>query len=201
MKMLIVLSALFAAACVGEPKTETNAEAEPREPELDEVSVTFPDGTVTTNVGDFEAAAASQTPNIEEMQSFELKLTDPNKDAGAGIGIGNFRIQIVPDMSYLRECVQASILHLKVAIINAKVPAALLELHLVAWFQSGKPCFSVVNTGAIGYGWCQKYCVSAPKAPLKNSLKAGLISAGVSTSVAAIISALIAPVAMTALAL
>lgn len=205
MKSIFVLSAFILTACVPEPTTETQTQTQTESAppaEDDGMSVTFPDGTVTTNADDFETTAASQTPDLEEMQSFELTVSSSNKDGGVrGIGIGNFKIQLAPDMSYLRECVQASILHLKVVIINTKVPAALLELHLVAWFQSGKPCFSVVNTGAIGYGWCQKYCVSAPKAPLKNTLKAGLISAGVSTSIAAIIAALVAPVAMTALAL
>ena len=86
-------------------------------------------------------------------------------------------------------------------IENDSMPANMVELHLLAWFESSKPCFAVMNTGFIGYGWCYKACITDTKSGLKLSVKNGLISAGITGATATIIAAVISPVAELALAM
>jgi len=167
-----------------------------------EVSGTLPDGTEVRGEEEYETGLASQIGPIEEMQPLALTVSAKGTDGGArGLTVGKFRITVQPDMSYLDGCIRRSFLHLKAVIENADLPAAMAELHLVAWFESGKPCFAVMNTGFIGYGWCYKLCVENPKTALKNGIKGGLIAAGVGTGIAAIIAAVTAPVATVALAI
>jgi hypothetical protein len=165
--------------------------------------VTLPSGTVTDGPDEYEAAVAAETPPIEEMGTYELTVKTPAADGGAsGMRIGRFRVRIVPDANYLSGCINRSFLHLKVTVTSdVAIDQAFVELHLLAWFEKSQPCFAVMNTGFIGYGWCQKVCLKDVKKGVATTIAGGLAAAGVSASIAKVSSYLIAPIATAALAL
>ncbi len=166
-------------------------------------SATLPDGTVVDGQG-FEAAIAASTPGAEEMgeTTFTVEASQKALNLGKGVDIGKFRVQILPDAGYLEGCIRKSFLHLKIAVTNTKIDmGAMVELHLVAWFDGGSPCFGVMNTGFVGHGWCQKMCMKDVKKGVSSTIKNGLIAAGVTASVATAVSLVTAPVATAALAL
>ncbi len=189
--------ALLAASCAFGPK-ETIVAVD----ENGAVEATLPDGTAVGSIEEYEAAIEGQVGPIEEMESFALTVTTKNADGGTkGAAFGKFRVRVAVDGSYLEGCIRKSFLHLKILVENANISAPLVELHLVAFFEGGKPCFAVMNTGFVGYGWCQKVCVSNPKDGIKTALKGGMIAAGIGATTAAIMAALLAPVASVAFAM
>jgi len=172
--------------------------------ETADFTATLPDGTEVSGEDAYNAAIATQVDPVETMRPMMLTVATGNKkDAGpaSGLTFGKFHIAVQVDSSYLAGCVNKSFLHLKVTVENDSMPANMVELHLLAWFENSKPCFAVMNTGFIGYGWCYKACVTNTKNGLKLGIKNGLISAGVVGATATIISAVVAPVAELALAM
>jgi len=165
--------------------------------------VTLPSGTVTYGADEYGAAVSAEVPPIDEMGAYYLAVQTPAADGGAGgMKIGRFRIQIMPDANYLAGCINRSFLHLKIIVTADAAPGqAFVELHLLAWFESNKPCFAVMNTGFIGYGWCQKICLKDVKKGVAATVAGGLAAAGVSASIAKVSSYLIAPIATAALAM
>lgn len=198
MKKRVLIIAVLLAACRNEPKT-----VEVAVDENENWSATLPDGTEVTNEEEYSTAIADQTGPIESMEPLALTIKTSNKADGgaAGFTFGKFNVGIQVDTSYLSGCVNRSFLHLKVSVQNNKLPANMVELHLLGWFDSKKPCIAVMNTGFIGYGWCYKMCMSDPKGGLRSGIKNGLIAAGVAVGTAAIISAVVTPVASVALAI
>jgi|GEM_PF-2504307 len=197
-KSALLVAVLLLAACRAEPKTvavsvDDNAD----------FTATLPDGTEVSGEDAYNAAIANQVGPLETMQPLALSVAMANKADGGvkGLTFGKFHIGIQVDSTYLAGCVNRSFLHLKVMVTNDNMPANMIELHLLAWFESGKPCFAVMNTGFVGYGWCYKACVTNTKDGLKLGIKNGLVSAGVSTAVAALAAVLITPVASVALAM
>ena len=166
-------------------------------------TATLPDGTQVSDMDAYAAAIANQIDPSVAVAHIDLSVATATKtDAGTkGLTFGQFHVGIQPDASYLGGCVNRGFLHLVLTIDNANMPSAMVELHLLAWFEGGKPCFAVMNTGFIGYGWCYKACVTNTKNGLKLGIKNGLISAGVVGATATIISAVVAPVAELALAM
>jgi hypothetical protein len=196
-KGALLVAALLVAACRDEPKTITIAADE-----NDGFTATLPDGTVVSNEDAYNAAIASQVGPLEEMQPLSLTVSTASKDDGVkGITFGKFHIGIQVDSAYLAGCVNHGFLHLKVMVQNDSMPANLVELHLLGWFEKGKPCVAIMNTGFIGYGWCYKFCVTNPKTGLKVGIKNGLIAAGVAGAAATVIAVVVAPVASVALAM
>jgi hypothetical protein len=198
-KYALIVTALLIAACEEQPPT---AVVEPED--SNDFTVTLPDGTEVEGEDAYDAAITPQVGPIETMQPMQLTVTTGGKaDAGvkSGLTFGKFHISIQIDSSYLQGCVNRGFMHLKVIVENDSMPANMIELHLLAWFEGSKPCFAVMNTGFIGYGWCYKVCVSNTKNGVKLGVKNGLISAGVSTTAAAIIAMVVAPVAVVALAM
>jgi len=164
-------------------------------------TATLPDGTEVAGEDAYDAAIAPQVEPIEAMRPMVFAVTTSTKaDGGAkGLTFGKFHASIEVDSTYLAGCINRGFLHLKVTVMNDNMPANMVELHLLAWFESGKPCFAVMNTGFIGYGWCYKLCVTNTKNGIKLGIKNGLISAGVSSTAATLIAILAAPVAEVAL--
>ena len=198
-KNALIVTALLVAASCDDP-TAPDATAD----ENDDFTVTLPDGTEVSGEDAYDAAIAPQVGPIETMPPMALTVTTSSKaDAGVkgGLTFGKFHISIQIDSSYLEGCVNRGFTHLMVIVENDSMPADMIELHLLAWFEGGKPCFAVMNTGFIGYGWCYKLCVSNTKSGVKLGVKDGLISAGVSTAAAAIIAIVVTPVAEIALAM
>ena len=167
------------------------------------IQATLPDGTVVNGPDEYEAAVSEKVPPIAEMKAFNITVQSNGADGGpGGLKIGRFHILLMPDASYLGGCVNHSFLHLKIIVTaDAAAGQPLVELHLLAWFESSKPCFAVMNTGFIGYGWCQKICIKDVKKGVTTTIAGALAAAGLSASVAKISSYLIAPVATTALAM
>jgi hypothetical protein len=164
---------------------------------------TLPNGAVADGPEEYGAAIANEVPPIDEMSTYELTVQPSADTSGAGgIKLGKFRIRIAPDIGYLEGCIRHSFLHLKVMVTSDGVTTEpFVELHLVAWFDSGAPCLAVMNTGFVGYGWCQKFCYKDAKKNLTQAIAGGLIAAGVGASVAKVSSYLIAPVAAAAFAM
>jgi hypothetical protein len=166
--------------------------------------VIMPSGAVTNGPEEFEAAVASEVPTLEEMGqiSFDVESSSENLSLADGVNIGKFNIRLALDSGYLAACIRHTFLHLKVVVTNSKMgEMPLAELHLVAWFESGAPCFAVMNTSYIGYGWCQKYCFKDAKKGVAGAIAGGLAAAGLSATVAKVSSYLVAPVAVAAFAL
>jgi len=198
-KNALIVFALFIAAC-GQTKPTVVVAADGD----DDFTATLPDGTVVSGEDAYDAAIGPQVGPIETMQPMELTVTTGSKaDAGvkSGLTFGKFHISVQIDSSYLAGCVNRGFMHLKIMVVNDSMPANMIELHLLAWFEGSKPCFAVMNTGFIGYGWCYKICVSNTKSGVKLGVKNGLISAGVSTAAAAIIAVVVSPIAEVALAM
>lgn len=189
---------LLLAACRSEPQT-----AEVAVDENDGWTATLPDGTEVAGEEEYGDAIAGQVGPIESMEPLALTIKTSSKTDGgaAGLTFGKFHVGIQVDASYLAGCVNRSFLHLKVTVQNDSMPANMVELHLLGWFDGRKPCIAVMNTGFIGYGWCYKMCMSDPKSGLKAGVKSGLIAAGVAAGTAAVIAAVVTPVASMALAM
>lgn len=195
-RLAVLATALFAISCTSEEREVAVA--------FDEnggVKATLPDGTTVTSIEEYETAIANQVETIEQMQPLALSITTANDEDGRGVNIGKFKVRLAMDDKYLEGCIRKKFLHLKVLVENMKVPAAIVELHLVAYFDGNKPCLAVMNTGFLGYGWCQKYCVSDPKKAIKATLRGGMIAAGVGATTATIVSILVTPIATAALAI
>jgi hypothetical protein len=168
------------------------------------VQATLPSGAVTNGPDEYEAAIAAETPPIGEMGtiSFDVESSAENLSLADGVNVGKFTIRLALDSGYLAACIRHTFLHLKVVVTNSRMgEMPLVELHLVAWFESGAPCFAIMNTSYIGYGWCQKYCFKDVKKGLASAIAGGLAAAGVSATVAKAASYLIAPVTVAAFAL
>jgi hypothetical protein len=198
---LLLAALVFTALGCGVKAVETKVTVDDNG---DLQQATLPDGTVAINQEEYETAMSVQVPPIEEMSAMALTVQPATANTGptAGVNIGKFRIQISPDASYLDGCVRHSFLHLKVGVTNSNIDmGAFVELHLVAWFESGTPCLAVMNTGFIAYGWCQKICMKDVKKSVAGAVAGGLVAAGVSSTVAKIVSLLTAPIAAAALAM
>jgi hypothetical protein len=197
---MLLLAALAALGC-GVKAAETNVTVD-SDGNLDRA--TLPDGTTVSSQEEYEAAIARIVPAIEKMDglTIDVESSSENLSLADGVNIGKFRIQVAPDASYLDGCIRRSFLHLKIVVTNSKIDmGAMVELHLVAWFDSGAPCFAVMNTGFVGYGWCQKVCMKDVKKSVAKTVAGGLVAAGVTATVAKVVSALAAPVATAAFAL
>jgi len=168
------------------------------------VQATLPSGAVTNGPHEYEAAIAAETPPIEEMGtiSFDVESSASNLSLADGVNIGKFNIRLALDSGFLAACIRHTFLHLKVVVTNSRTgEMPLVELHMVAWFESGSPCFAIMNTSYIGYGWCQKICVKDVKKNMAGVISGALTAAGVSAAIAKISSYLIAPVAVAAFAM
>ncbi len=204
-KCALFFTFLLVAACDSKNRMPAAAEdpGGADDPPAD-FTATLPDGTEVSGEEAYNSAIAAQIDPVETMQPMMLLVSTGNKkDAGtsSGLTFGKFHVGVQVDSSYLAGCVNRSFLHLKVTVENDNMPASMVELHLLAWFENSKPCFAVMNTGFIGYGWCYKACVTNTKNGLKIGIKNGLISAGIVGATATIISAVVAPVAELALAM
>lgn len=199
MKKLVLLIPIILTLACQPPPRETVLSVD----ENGNIQGTLPDGTVVNGEEEYGAAIAAETGTIEEMQPLALTVKPVTiNDGGAkGLAFGKFRIYVQPSNEYVESCVRKKFLHLKIVVDTDEIPGAMVELHLMAWFDSNKPCFAVTNTGFIGYGWCYKVCVENPKTSLKNGIKGGLVAAGVSAAAAGIMAAVLTPIAATALAL
>jgi hypothetical protein len=165
------------------------------------LSGTLPDGTTVLNQEEYEAGIAGQVGPIEEMHPLALSVVSVGDGGAKGIAFSRFRISIQSDASYLEGCIRKKFLHLKIVVDGQDFPASLIELHLIGWFDGGKPCVGIMNTGFLAYGWCYKACISNPKTGLRDGIKKGLVAAGVSGTTAAIMALLVAPIATAALAM
>jgi hypothetical protein len=201
MRNVITLAAAIAAMGCGVKSAETRVT-------VDEggnvTEATLPDGTVVSGQEAYEEGIMRSVPPVDEMGTtvIEVESSSQNLSLDKGVDLGKFRIQVTPDASYLDGCIRRSFLHLKVTVTNTKIDMGpMVDLHLVAWFDSSAPCFAVMNTGFVGYGWCQKICVKDVKKGVAKTLASGLVAAGVGTALAKTISLLTAPVATAALAL
>jgi len=197
-KRALLVPVLLIAACRDEPK-EIAVSAD----ENNNFTATMPDGTQAAGEDEYGAAIIAQIVPIDALHPVALTVTTASKKDGGGPGLtfGKFHISIRIDSSYLEGCVNRGFTHLVVVVENDSMPAEMIELNLIAWFEGSKPCFAVMNTGFIGYGWCYKLCVTNTKGGVKLGIRNGLISAGVSTAAAALIAIVVAPVAEVALAM
>lgn len=198
-RKFILLAVLMSASCA--PKRMETAVTVDDDGNISQA--TLPNGAVANGPDEYEAAIAEQVPPVEEMGTFALTVQGNPTDGGKkGVDIGKFNISIVPDANYLNGCIRHSFLHLKIVVTNTKINmGAMVELHILAWFESGQPCFAVMNTGFIGYGWCQKMCMKDVKKGVAKTVAGGLVAAGITPVIAAIIAQVTAPVATVALAL
>jgi len=198
-KSALFVPVLLVVACDNPSRVPAPAAATD---DSNDFTVTLPDGTEVSGEDAYNAAIVPQVGPIETMKPMALTVTTGKADGGVkGLTFGKFHVSIQVDSTYLAGCINKSFLHLKVMVENDSMPANMIELHLLAWFENSKPCFAVMNTGFIGYGWCYKMCVSNTKDGLKLGIKNGLISAGVSGTIATIIAAVVAPVSEVALAM
>ncbi len=162
----------------------------------DNVNVVFENGATAANITEYEALIAVSPPLITEENAFELTFSS---DEGPTVSVGKFKIKIYVSSEYMAGCINQWAPHLVLEVTNERTTITLVELHLAGWFKSRTPCIGVINKSVIAYGFCLKGCFDNPKIGMKTSVKNSLIAAGVSGSVAAILAALTAPVAVAAL--
>ena len=192
-KTLIVLAALFSSsACESEITRTATATASGE----DDISVVFDDGISASNISEYEAIVAANPELVTERHSFELTVSATD---GASVTVGKFKIKLYVSSDYLAGCINQKMPHLVLQVTTSAAALALVEVHLAGWFNGKTPCIGLFNKSVIAYGYCLKGCFSNPKNGVKTSVKNGLIAAGVSGSIATIISSLATPVLIPAL--
>jgi hypothetical protein len=195
------MAALATASCAVEERVR---EADITVYGEEEIEAILPGGATVNGWDEYEAAVAAETPPIAELGTYSITVSDASPDAAAGKGLnlGNFRLSLQADATYLGGCINRKFLHIKIVVESAKIATPIAEIHLLGWFDGTKPCVGFMNTGFIGYGWCQKFCWSgSPKSGVTKGIASGLTAAGVGSVAAAVLARLLAPVALSALAL
>jgi len=197
-QIIFLGTSIAAFGCTEEEKART---AEATATDEDNVNVVFDDGETATSIDEYEAVVAADPDLVTESHAFALTVS-AGADAGPLVAIGKFKIRVFVSTDYLAGCINQRMPHLVIQVTNDATSLALVELHIAGWFSGKAPCLGLLNESVIAYGFCLKGCFSTnSKTAVKNSVKNGLVAAGISGTVAAILSALIAPVATGALGL
>jgi len=168
----------------------------------------FANGEVARGWEEYETEVMRQAKRGGEFERVPLTVEDHPNPPPLPPGVqalrwefGKFSVVFEPDLGYTGHCIRRHILHLKLAVENKKVPAPLIELHFVAWLEHNRPCVGVLNSSFIGNGWCQKLCWTATREDIGRMMTDGLVAAGVAGTTAAILSRVLVPIAIGALAL
>lgn len=170
-----------------------------------EIDAVFPDGTRAVGYDQFEREIRRLVPPAAELDAMPIVIedapavsTDPSHLRWQ---IGRYSVSIEPEYGYVGGCIRKHYLHLVLTFENQRIPAPLVELHLVAWLDKNQPCIGVMNTSFVGYGFCQKICWGTTKEDVKRTISQGLVAAGIGGTTAAIMARILAPATMAALAL
>jgi hypothetical protein len=168
--------------------------------ETAEYAAALPSGRVATNDREYEAAIGDEIGSLAEMQTYAISVNAIKTDAGGrGLSFGAFRVSVLPDLTYLASCIMRRTLHLKIIFEDGRWGMPMVEIHVLAFFSGQTPCFAIMNTGFIGNGWCQKFCMNVPKDGAKKAVSSALTAAGVGIATATIAAKLIAPILQKAL--
>jgi len=197
MKVVTVIATLFALSACESEKTRTATATANND---DDISIVFDDGESASNITEYETIVANNPPLVSEQQSFELTVS-ASDEGGPSVTIGKFKIKFSVSTDYLAGCINQKLPHLVLQVTNTSVSLSLVEIHLAGWFNGKTPCLGLLNKSVIAYGYCLKGCFDSSKTGVKTSVKNGLIAAGISGSIATIVSSLATPVLVPALGL
>ncbi len=174
------------------------------------VQFRLPDGTSGSGWEDYRDAMARYYSD-HDVQDLAIQLSDvplfgvslqnpPLKPEWQG-AVGNYYVRVVYKGSKWVNCScfskQGAVVNLAVSKLGVNDPIA--DLHLISWSENGRVCFGAYMSGAVK-NWCAKICSPTYK-DVKNALYSAFLSAGITASVAIILSEIAAPATMAALAI
>lgn len=109
----------------------------------------------------------------------------------------SYNVIVTAHRHMLGGCINRNVFHVGFLINRDGQRRPIYDLHVAAWSENGRPCVGIYVTPS---RWCWKQCGPSYR-QIRDGMTGALVAAGLALATAEIISAVLAPIAIGALAL
>lgn len=160
--------------------------------------VTFEDGTIVEGWDAYQAGVAEHisASSLEDLSLSVRQWPDTTTEANLAswdFSIMGYYVRFSAESNPLGGCINRRVPHLGIQLSRHHVRQPIVNIHVAAWSQNGRPCVGIYNSGSKGY-FCWKVC-GPSYSDIRNALAAAIVAAGVGYVMAEILASVITPIA------